>query len=61
MLPKEMGVTFSGFAGATNPLMLLICYYMHYFPPKGHPISVFTTGIGMTVDDIRELKKYSVC
>jgi hypothetical protein len=22
---------------------------------------VFTTGIGMTVDDIRELKKYSVC
>jgi FkbM family methyltransferase len=53
-LPKEIRVTFSGFVEPwLNPNATDMLLYAH---SKGHPISVFTTGIGMTVEDIRRIK-----
>ena len=53
-LPKEIRITFSGFTEpwlnkrATD--MLLYAY------KQGHPVSAFTTGVGMTVEDVERLK-----
>jgi hypothetical protein len=53
-LPKEIRITFSGFTEpwlnkrATD--MLLYAY------EQGHPVSAFTTGVGMTVEDVERLK-----
>ena len=53
-IPSEIRITFAGFTEpwlnkhATDMLL-----YAH---EKGHPISVFTTGIGMNVEDIARIK-----
>lgn len=53
-LPREIRVTFAGF---TEPWLNRNCSDMVlYAHEKGHPISVFTTGIGMTVEDVKKIK-----
>lgn len=53
-LPREMRVTFSGFVEPwmnrdTTDMLL----YAH---ERGHRIAVFTTGVGMTLDDVERIK-----
>lgn len=49
-LPKEVRITFSGF---TEPWLNKECSsmveYAHY---EGHPVSAFSTGVGMKVEDV---------
>ena len=53
-LPKEIRITFSGF---TEPWLNKHCTDMVlYAYEQGHPVSAFTTGIGMTIEDVRRLK-----
>ena len=53
-LPQEVRVTFAGF---TEPWLNKYCTDMVlYAHEKGHPVSVFTTGIGMSIDDIERIK-----
>ena len=53
-LPKEVRVTFAGF---TEPWLNRNCTDMAlYAHEMGHQISVFTTGIGMKVEDVYRLK-----
>ena len=53
-LPREVRVTFAGF---TEPWLNKYCTDMVlYAHEQGHPVSVFTTGIGMDVDDIERIK-----
>jgi hypothetical protein len=53
-LPKEVRITFSGF---TEPWLNKNCTDMLlYAHEQGHPVSAFTTGIGMTVEDIDRIK-----
>jgi FkbM family methyltransferase len=53
-LPKEIRVTFSGFV---EPWLNKRCTDMLiYAHEQGHPVSLFTTGIGMTVEDVDRLK-----
>jgi FkbM family methyltransferase len=53
-LPQEVRVTFAGF---TEPWLNKDCTDMVlYAHEKGHPISIFTTGIGMSIDDIERIK-----
>ena len=53
-MPEEIRVTFAGFTEPwLNPKTTDMLLYAHQ---KGHPISVFTTGIGMDVDDIERIK-----
>lgn len=53
-LPKEIRVTFAGF---TEPWLNSECTDMLlYAYEKGHPISVFTTLVGVSVDDIERIK-----
>lgn len=53
-LPQEVRVTFAGF---TEPWLNKDCTNMVlYAHEKGHPISIFTTGIGMSIDDIERIK-----
>jgi FkbM family methyltransferase len=53
-MPEEIRVTFAGFTEPwLNPKTTDMLLYAH---EKGHPISVFTTGIGMDVDDIERIK-----
>ena len=53
-LPKEIRVTFAGF---TEPWLNRDCSNMVlYAHEKGHPVSVFTTGIGMSVEDVKKIK-----
>ena len=58
-LPTQVRVTFAGFTEPwLNPKatdMLL------YADQEGHPISVFTTGIGMKVEDVDRIKDIQVC
>jgi len=53
-LPKEIRITFSGF---TEPFLNRrtsdMILYAH---SKGHKISVFTTGVGLTIEDIKKIK-----
>ena len=53
-LPKEIRITFSGF---TEPFLNKrtsdMILYAH---SKGHRISVFTTGVGLTIEDIKKIK-----
>lgn len=54
-IPKEVRITFAGF---TEPWLNKHCTDMvEYAHQKGHPVSVFTTAVGMTVDDVERLKK----
>ena len=53
-IPQEVRITFAGF---TEPWLNKYCTDMVlYAHEKGHPVSVFTTGIGMDVDDIERIK-----
>jgi len=53
-LPQNVRVTFAGF---TEPWLNKDCSDMLlYAHEKGHPISVFTTGIGMKVEDVYKIK-----
>jgi len=53
-IPTEVGIIFCGFSEpwlnheATNMVL-----YAH---SKGHKISIFTTGVGMTIEDVEKLK-----
>ena len=52
-MPEEIRVTFAGFTEPwLNPKTTEMLLYAHQ---KGHPISVFTTGIGMNVDDVERI------
>ena len=53
-LPKEIRITFSGF---TEPWLNKRCTDMLlYAYEQGHPVSAFTTGVGMTLQDVERLK-----
>ena len=53
-IPKEIRITFAGFTEPwLNPNCTDMLLYAH---ERGHPISVFTTGIGMKVEDIERIK-----
>jgi hypothetical protein len=53
-LPQNVRVTFAGF---TEPWLNKDCTDMLlYAHEKGHPIAVFTTGIGMKVEDVYQIK-----
>jgi FkbM family methyltransferase len=53
-IPEEIRVTFAGFTEPwLNPKTTDMLLYAHQ---KGHPISVFTTGIGMSVEDVERIK-----
>jgi FkbM family methyltransferase len=53
-MPQEIRVTFAGFTEPwLNPKTTEMLLYAHQ---EGHPISVFTTGIGMDIDDIERTK-----
>jgi len=52
-MPEEIRITFAGFTEPwLNPKTTEMLLYAHQ---KGHPISVFTTGIGMNVDDVERI------
>ena len=52
-VPQEVRITFSGFV---EPWLNKRCSDMVlYAHEQGHPISVFTTGIGMTVEDVEAI------
>lgn len=56
-IPQEIRITFAGFV---EPWLNKSCSDMLlYAHEKGHPISVFTTGIGMNIDDINKIKHIS--
>jgi MoaA/NifB/PqqE/SkfB family radical SAM enzyme len=53
-IPKEIRITFAGF---TEPWLNKHCSDMLlYAHEKGHPISAFTTGIGMNTEDVEKIK-----
>jgi len=53
-MPKDIRVTFAGFTEPwLNPKTTEMLLYAH---DNGHPVSVFTTGIGMSLDDIERIK-----
>jgi|TARA_R110000824_G_scaffold199588_2_gene383545 hypothetical protein len=53
-LPQEVRVTFSGF---TEPWLNKDCSKMvEYAHQKGHPVSAFSTGVGMTLEDVEIIK-----
>lgn len=52
-IPQEVRITFSGFV---EPWLNRRCSDMVlYAHERGHPVSVFTTGIGMSIDDIERI------
>lgn len=58
-LPIEIRITFSGFV---EPWMNKHCSDMLlYAHNKGHRISVFTTAIGMSLEDVEKIKDVSYC
>jgi sulfatase maturation enzyme AslB (radical SAM superfamily) len=53
-VPSEIRITFAGFA---EPWLNKDCTEMVlYAHEKGHPISIFTTGIGMTIEDFERIR-----
>ena len=53
-VPNNVRIIFSGFI---EPFMNKHCSdMMIYAYEKGHPIAAFTTGIGMTLDDVEKIK-----
>lgn len=53
-IPQEIRITFAGF---TEPWLNKHCSDMLlYAHEQGHPISVFTTGIGMSIEDVQKIK-----
>jgi hypothetical protein len=58
-LPKKVRITFSGFI---EPYMNKHCSdMMLYAHEQGHRVSVFTTGIGMTLSDVEKIKNIPFC
>tara|TARA_B100000902_G_C27320681_1_gene924226 strand:+ start:2325 stop:4520 length:2196 start_codon:yes stop_codon:yes gene_type:complete len=58
-LPTEVRITFSGFI---EPYMNKHCSdMMLYAHEQGHRISVFTTGVGMTLEDVEKIKHIPFC
>ena len=58
-LPTEVRITFSGFI---EPYMNKHCSdMMLYAHEQGHRISVFTTAVGMTLDDVEKIKHIPFC
>jgi hypothetical protein len=54
-VPKEVRITFAGF---TEPFLNKHCTDMVIHAHEtGHPVSVFTTGVGMKPDDVNRLAK----
>ena len=52
-VPTDVRITFAGF---TEPWMNRYCTDMLlYANEQGHPISVFTTGVGLTIDDLERI------
>jgi FkbM family methyltransferase len=52
-IPEEIRITFAGFTEPwLNPKCTDMLLYAH---EKNHPISVFTTGIGMNVEDVERI------
>ena len=52
-VPKEIRITFAGF---TEPWMNKYCTDMVlYAHEQGHPISIFTTGIGVSIEDLERI------
>ena len=53
-IPKEIAIIFSGFS---EPFLNKKCADMIlYAHEKGHAISIFTTGVGMTIEDFDKIK-----
>jgi tetratricopeptide (TPR) repeat protein len=53
-VPTEVRIIFSGFI---EPFMSKLCTDMIlYAYEKGHPIAIFTTAVGMTLDDVERIK-----
>lgn len=53
-IPQEVRITFAGFV---EPWMHSECTDMVlYAHDTGHPVSVFTTGVGMSIEDIERIK-----
>ena len=53
-LPKEIRITFSGF---TEPWLNKKCTDMLlYAHEQGHPVSVFTTAVAMSLKDVERIK-----
>ena len=58
-LPKEVRITFSGF---TEPWLNKDCSTMvQYAHLKGHPVSVFTTAVGMSLKDVKMISHIPFC
>jgi len=58
-LPTEVRITFSGFI---EPYMNKHCSdMMLYAHEQGHRISVFTTGVGMSLKDVEKIKHIPFC
>jgi len=58
-LPTEVRITFSGFI---EPFMNKYCAdMMVYAHEQGHKISVFTTAVGMTLEDVEKIKHIPFC
>jgi len=53
-VPSEIRITFAGF---TEPWLNKDCTEMVlYAHEKGHPIAIFTTGVGMKLEDFRRIR-----
>lgn len=53
-IPQEIRITFAGFTEPwLNPNTTNMVLYAH---EKGHSVAVFTTGIGMSINDIERIK-----
>ena len=53
-IPSEVRITFAGFV---EPWMHSECTEMVlYAHDSGHPVSIFTTGVGMSIEDIERIK-----
>ena len=53
-VPTEVRIIFSGFI---EPFMNKHCSdMMIYAHERGHPVAVFTTAVGMTIDDVEKIK-----
>jgi len=53
-IPQDVRITFAGFV---EPWMHSECTEMVlYAHDTGHPVSIFTTGVGMSIDDIERIK-----
>ena len=58
-LPTEVRITFSGFI---EPFMNKHCAdMMVYAHEQGHKVSIFTTAVGMTLEDVEKIKHIPFC